>query len=199
MIITIGREFGSGGHEIAQKLSEKLNINIYDKDIIRHIALENNISEALVEYYDEKPMSKTFFKYSTSAIEIIDKNYPLEKQIYLAEKQFMLKTAEKEDCIFVGRCGNYIFREEKNILKFFITSPLDKRIERKSKQLNITHDDAKKLIIQTDKKRAEHYKYYTGEIWNNTLNYDFIVNSGSLGIDGSINAIIGIINEYFKK
>lgn len=196
MIITIGREFGSGGHEIAKKISERLNIKIYDKEIISQIALENNVSEALVTYYDEKPIIKSLFEGSTNAINIVDKNIPLEEQIYIAEKKFMLDVAKKEkNCIFVGRCANYIFKNEKDVLKIFITSPLEKRIERKMNQIHSSYNEVKKTVIQTDKQRAAYYKYHTGEIWNDRFAYDFYVNSGNLGIEKSVETIIGIINS----
>lgn len=194
-IITIGREFGSGGHEIATKLSEKLNFKLFDKEIIDKTAEKNNVSNSLVEFYDEQPIPKSIFPIKTDAIDIIDKNIPLEQQIFIAEKQTMLEVAKENNCIFVGRCGNYIFREHEDAVSFFIIAPLNFRIRRKMKQLNLPYHKVKKLIIKTDKSRSEYYNFNTGSKWLDTSKYNYILNSAELGIDGCVDKIISILKE----
>lgn len=194
-IITIGREFGSGGHEIATKVANELGFKLFDKEMIKETAMLNGISESLVQYFDEKPMSLFDFTMNTNAIQIISSDIPLEQQIFIAQKNIMLNAIKTDDCIFVGRCSNYIFRNYENANSFFIVSPLEKRIERKMEILNINYMNARKEIINTDKKRAAYYKFYTGQKWNNILNYDYIINSGNLGIDESVNSIVNIIKN----
>lgn len=198
VIITIGREFGSGGHEIAKLISEKLNIKMYDKELIEQISKEHQISKTLVEYYDEKPTVKSLFNYDTQAIKIIDSKMPLEKQIYLAEKQIIEQIAN-QNCIIVGRCGNYIFKDNENAIRFFISSPLENRIKRKSDQLGLDYEESKRLILKTDKIRAEYYKEKAGGVWNSPSEYDFYINIQKLGIQEAANLIIGIINKFIEK
>ena len=193
-IITIGREFGSGGHEIAKVLSDKLNFKLFDKEIIEQTALNNNISNSLVEFYDEQPVSKNFF-IKIDAIDIIDKNIPLEQQIFIAEKQTMQALAKQNNCIFVGRCANYIFKDYENSISFFITSPLNFRIKRKMKQLNLSYYKTKKMIIKNDKIRSEYYEHNTNVNCKIKNEYDFILNSAEFGINGCVEKIINILKE----
>lgn len=197
-IITISRQFGSGGHEIAQKVAEKTGFKLYDKEIIIETAKAKGISEELVKYFDEKPIDKFGLLTTTNAIPIINPSIPLEQQIYLAQREIMLEAAKNDDCIFVGRCANHIFKDEENLLSIFITSPLDVRIKRKMEILKLNYNKTKKEIIKQDKKRKEYYKFYTGFNWENPLNYDYVINSGNLGIDESVEAIIKLIEEKYN-
>lgn len=196
-IITISRQFGSGGHEIAQKVAEKTGFKLYDKEIIIETAKTKGISEELVKYFDEKPIDKFGLLTTTNAIPIINPSIPLEQQIYLAQREIMIEATKDNDCIFVGRCANYIFENENDLLSIFVMAPLDTRIKRKMKILNLNYNKTKKEIIKQDKKRKEYYKFYTGRNWDNPLNYDYVINSGKLGIDESVESIIKLIQERY--
>lgn len=145
-VITISREFGSGGHEIARKLSKETGFKMYDNELILEIVRNTNLSEELIKFYDEKPISKTFLPVKTEAISIIDQNIPLEQQIFIAQKEIMIAAAKNDNCIFVGRCANFIFKDYKDSLHFFIYSSLDKRINRKMEILNLSYQETKKII-----------------------------------------------------
>lgn len=190
-IITIGREYGSGGHEIAEKVAKNLGYKLYDKKIIEETALKNGISEELVSHFDEKPISKLDLSMKINAIPIIEKNMLLEQQIFLAQKEIMIAAAQIDDCVFIGRCSDYIFKDY-NSLNFFIISEFNKRLERKMSLLNKSEKEIKKEIILQDKKRSAYYNFYTGKQWRDPINYDCMINSGQLGIEKSVDMIINI-------
>lgn len=196
-IITINRQFGSGGHEIARKVAEKTGFKLYDKEIIIETAKAKGISEELVNYFDEKPIDKFGLLTTTNAIPIVNPTIPLEQQIYLAQREIMIEAAKENDCIFVGRCANYIFEDEKDLLSIFVTAPLDTRVKRKMEILKLNYNQTKKEIIKQDKKRKEYYKFYTGYNWENPLNYDYVINSGKLGIEESVESILKLIQERY--
>lgn len=192
-IVTISREFGSGGHEIARKVAQQLGYKLYDNELILEIAKNTKLSKELIEFYDEKPSTKTFFPVKTESIKIVNENIPLEKQIFLAEKEIMENAAKNENCIFVGRCSNYIFKNHPNSMHIFIYSNLDNRIKRKMNILNKNYKDIQKLVEEQDKKRILYYKSNTDSEWGNKANYDLCINSANLSIDEIVDIIVKLI------
>lgn len=192
-IVTISREFGSGGHEIARKVAQQLGYKLYDNELILEIAKNTKLSKELIEFYDEKPSTKTFFPVKTESIKIVNENIPLEKQIFLAEKEIMENAAKNENCIFVGRCSNYIFKDHPNSMHIFIYSNLDNRIKRKMNILNKNYKDIQKLVEEQDKKRILYYKSNTNSELGNKANYDLCINSANLSIDEIVDIIVKLI------
>lgn len=194
-IITIGRQYGSGGHEIGATIAHDLGIKLYDKEMLKRAAKESGICEELFDSHDEKPthsflyslvMDTYSFGYSSPAM--VD--MPINHKIFLAQLEAIKKIAEEESCVIVGRCSDYALENYDNVVNVFIYADLDQRIRRVARIYNLTDAEAKDIIIKTDKKRASYYNYYTNKIWGDAKNYDLCLNSGKLGVGGTAKAII---------
>ena len=193
-IITIGREFGSGGCEIGHKLAEKLGIKCYDKDMLDLAAKESGICQEIFESHDEKPtnsflyslvMDTYSFGYSSGSYT----DMPLNHKVFLAQFDAIKKIADEGPCILVGRCADYALEEYDNVLSIFIHADLDARVRRIARIYDLTDAKAKELIVKTDKKRSSYYNYYSNKRWGDVNSYDMCLNSSMLGIEGTAEAI----------
>ena len=192
VIITIGREFGSGGREIGIKLSEKLNIPFYDKELILHTAEKTNLEHSIVEKYDEK---HSFPAFSSSNIFDIYQ-MPMSDRIYIAQADVIRDLSAKESCIIVGRCADFILDENPDIFKIFITAPMKDKIARKRDVLPGKSDaEIEAHITKIDKKRAKYYTYYTDRTWGKASTYHLCINSSLLGIDGTVELLAEAVNK----
>lgn len=186
VIVTIGREFGSGGREIGLKLSEKLGIPFYDKKLIVHTAEKTNLEESIVEKYDEQ---HSFPAFSSSNIFDIYQ-MPMSDRIYIAQADVIRDIAAKDSCIIVGRCADFILDENPDVFKVFITAPMKDKIERKRPLLEGKKDsEIESHISKIDKKRAKYYTYYTDRTWGKASTYNLCIDSSILGIDGTVELI----------
>ena len=194
VIITIGREFGSGGREIGMKVAEKLNIPFYDKELILATAEKTKLEKSIIEKYDEKHAFPGF--HASNIFEIYQ--MPMSDRIYIAQADVIREIAEKGSCVIVGRCADYILSEDPDCFKVFISAPMKDKVERKREVLPGKSDkDIENHIEKIDKKRSKYYSYYTDGIWGKASMYDLCVNSSVLGIDGTVDLIINAVN--FKK
>lgn len=199
MIITIGRQYGSGGLEIGQKLAEELGVNLYDKEMLKRAAKESSLCEELFEAHDEK--STNSFLYSLvmdtyslgySATGYVD--MPINHKVFLAQFDTIKKIADEGPCVMVGRCADYALEDYKNVINVFIYADMEQRIRRIAQKYDLTDAKAKDVIQKADKKRASYYNYYTNKEWGDAKGYDLCLNSGKLGIYGTVKAIM----EYIK-
>lgn len=188
-VITIGRQFGSGGREIGIRLAKKLDIPFYDKEIISLTAEKMNMNKEDVEIHDEKsPGSIISFG---SLFSFYDR--PVPDKIFFAQKEIIREISEKP-CVIVGRCADYILKGHKNILSVFISASLSERAKRKKEIMkNFSEENLLDYLRQTDKKRAIYYGYYTENIWGIAETYDLCLDSGKFGIDGCVDLIISAI------
>lgn len=193
-VITIGREFGSGGHEIGMKLAEKLGIKCYDKELLELAAKESGLCEELFASQDEKPTNS--FLYSlvmdTYSLGYSSGNYadmPINHKVFLAQFDAIKKIASEGPCILVGRCADYALEDNENLLSVFIHADLDARIRRIARIYDLTDAKAKDMIMKTDKKRASYYNYYSNKKWGSAESYHMSLDSSVLGIDGTAEAI----------
>lgn len=197
-IITIAREFGSGGREIAEKVANKLKFKFYDKQEIVKTAKENGIDTKLFEQVNEKNMDSFWFNVSPLSYDIQEDTDSFEQKVN-NDKMFMIQSdtireiAKKGNVVFVGRCASYILKNDAT--KIFITAKMEDKIERIKKRYNLSKEDAIKLIELADQKREKYYDYYTNTKWNNYDNYDAVINVSETGIDGAVNKII----KYIEK
>ena len=193
-VITIVREFGSGGHEIGTKLAQRLGVKCYDKELLAIAAKESGLCEDLFESQDEKPTNSFLYSlvmdtyslgYTNSYV-----NMPINHKVFLAQFDAIKKLAEKESCVIVGRCADYALEDDPFAVSVFIKADLDKRIERIKKTFELPENKAADLIQKTDKKRASYYNYYSSKKWGEAKSYDLCIDSGELGIEGAIDLII---------
>ena len=199
MIITIGRQYGSACYEIGKKLAEDLGIQLYDKEMLKRAAKESGLCEELFETHDEKPTNSFLYSlvmdtyslgYSSSSYADI----PINHKVFLAQFDTIKKIAGEGPCVMVGRCADYALEDYDNVMNVFIYADLDQRIRRVAREFNLTDAKAKDIILKNDKKRASYYNYYTNKEWGNAKGYDLCLNSGKLGIDGTVR----VIKEYMK-
>ena len=192
-VITIGREFGSGGHEIGMKLAERLGIKCYDKELLELAAKESGLCEDLFASQDEKPTNSFLYSlvmdtyslgYTSSYMDM-----PINHKVFLAQFDAIKKIADEGPCILVGRCADYALEEYDNVLSIFIHADLDARVRRIARIYDLTDAKAKELIVKTDKKRSSYYNYYSNKRWGDVNSYDMCLNSSMLGIEGTAEAI----------
>lgn len=191
MIITIGREHGSDGHSIARRLAQELNIISYSKEIVDEAAKNSQFSRDVLSSFDEKRVS-TFIEPTAHFMGMYG-SFGLSMQAANAQFSAIRAIADKGDCIFIGRCADYVLRNRDDLVSVFIIGDLDKRIANIAKRQGISEDQAKKLIRNVDKDRASYYKYYTDQIWGECENYDLCINSTDIGVEGAVNVIKAFI------
>ncbi len=197
-IITIGRQYGSAGREIGYKVADMLGIKLYDKEMLDRAAKESGICQELFETHDEKPTN--IFLYSlvmdSYSLGYSSGNYtdmPINHKVFLAQFDAIKKIADEGPCILVGRCADYALEDYDNLLSLFIHADLDARIRRIARIYDLTDAKAKDLIIKTDKKRASYYNYYSNKKWGTAESYHMSLNSSKLGIDGTAEAIVKLV------
>ena len=193
-IITIGRQYGSGGHDIGKQLAEELNIPFYDKALLERAAKDSGLCQEIFENHDEKPTNRFLYSlvmdtyslgYTTSSFS----EMPLNHKIFLAQFDAIKNIAKEGPCVIVGRCADYALAEFPNVVNVFLHADLQDRIVRIARRHDLTDAKAKDLIIKTDKRRASYYNYYTSKKWGEAAGYDLSLNTATLGIEGTIHMI----------
>ncbi len=198
-IITIAREFGSGGREIAEKVANKLKFKFYDKEEIIKTAKENGIDTKLFEQVNEKNMDSFWFNVSPLSYDIQEDTDSFEQKVN-NDKMFMIQSdtireiAKKGNVVFVGRCASYILKNDAT--KIFITAKMEDKIERIKKRYNLSKEESIKLIELANQKREKYYDYYTNTKWNAPENYDLIIDVSETGIEGAVNKIIKYVEKH---
>lgn len=204
-IITIGREYGSGGLEIGQKLAEKLGIKCYDKELINLVAEKKGFKKEILEKVDEKRGSSflepsgSFFPSKPS------KNLPafgafgktMNDKAFLFESAVIRSLAESESCVIIGRCADMLLKDRENVLTVFIQAPKQARIKRLSDRLQLSEEMAEKEMRRIDKIRSSYYQFYTDRKWGDRNNFDLVISSAAFGIDNTVNYIKGIVENKF--
>ena len=195
-IYTIGREFGSGGKAIGEKLAERLGIKLYDKELLQQAAKDSGFCEEIFENHDEKPTNSFLYSlvmdtYSVSgysAAPFLD--MPLNHKVFLAQFETIKKIAETESCVIVGRCADYALADNPDCINIFIHADMDIRVRNVCKSLNITENKARDIINKTDKQRASYYNYYTSKKWGDSKSYNLSLDAGKLGVDNCVEMIL---------
>ncbi len=204
LIITIGRQSGSGGKEIGQKVAEKLGIKCYDKELLALAAKESGLCEELFQSHDEKPtksflyslvMDSYSFGYTSSGY----MDMPINHKIFLAQFEAIKALADREPCVIVGRCADYALEDYPNRVSIFVTGDDKAKIKRLAERNNVTEAKAKEIMMKTDKERSSYYNYYSSKKWGDVRSYDLCVNSSVLGIEGTVDLIIYFANAKLKK
>ena len=180
-IITISREFGSGGRFIGEEVARKLGIACYDKNIISQIAEESGLSPEYVQENAELSPKKGIFAYALVGRDITGKS--VEDMVYEAQRKVILELAEKEPCVIIGRNADYILRNRNDVLNVFVHGDMPEKIQRITRLYNVEEQEAVKMMADIDKKRMTNYNYYTDQKWGKADNYTLCLNSSQLGYD----------------
>lgn len=190
-IITISREFGSGGRFIGEQVAKQLGIAYYDKDIIAKTAKETGLAQEFIEKKGEYSPTKSIFAYALVGRD--SSGASVDDYLYKVQRNIIMELAEKESCVIVGRCADFILREREDCVHVFIYGNEKEKLERIKKLYDKTEPEAKKMIKEMDKKRSVNYNYYTDQIWGERHNYSLALNSSELGYDKCIELIAGLV------
>ncbi len=200
-VINIGRQLGSGGKEIGEKLAQRLGIDFYDKELINLASEESGLCRDFFEEADEKASQNLIsgmfgmrFPFMNDGA-IGYTNYLSNDSLFKIQSDVIRKLAAEKSCVFVGRCADYILREHPRCVNVFISSPAEVRIQRLCDSLHISEKEAEGLIYKMDKRRAEYYNYYSYNTWGAAATYHLCVDSSLLGID----ATVDMLEDFVRK
>lgn len=208
LIITIGRQFGSGGIDVGKKLAKHYNIDFYDKELIQEAAKESGFCEQVFEKADEVPSNSFLYSFLYSAAtgahsinSMLFQNNGLltNDNLFSIQSKVIKKIAKEKSCIIVGRCSDYILREEKKLVRVYLHGDMDFRVQKIMKRYNINEKEAQSRITKTDKTRSSYYSYYTGNERENLTNYDICINTSKVGIDNAVEQIINFTEKIINK
>ncbi len=205
VIITIARQYGSGGREIGERVAEMLGIPLYDKELITDAAAKGSLNEEVIKGADESAANSLLYTLAMgSNILGTTMNFgykmPLNDKLFVLQSEVIKEYAEGGSCVIIGRCSDYVLRNEKNVLRLFIYGDLDHRKARVAER----HPEIKSsqiidIINKTDKRRASYYNFYTGNKWGKYDNYDMAINSSTLGIEGTANIIAASAKKLLEE
>ncbi len=203
LVITIGRQHGSGGRHIGQMLAEKLDVKFYDKELLSRAAKDSGLCEELFERHDEKPTNS--FLYSlvmdTYSLGYSSSGYmdmPINQKIFLAQLDTIKKLATEESYVVVGRCADYALADYPNHVSVFVCGDDKDRIQTLMQRNNLDEAKAKDEMIKTDKKRSSYYNYYSNKRWGDCRSYDLCINTSAIGYEGCVEQIIDFANMKMK-
>jgi len=200
-VITIGRQFGSGGREIGEKLSQAYGISYYDRELLARAAKESGFCEEILQNHNERPTNSFLynlvidtysFGYNSSSF--VD--MPISQKVFLAQFDTIKKVADEGPCVIVGRCADYALDGRDNVINLFIYADSDFKIKRVMDIYDLDENKARDMINKKDKQRQSYYNYYTNRKWGKADTYDLCINSSVLGIDGSVKLIKQFVEDF---
>ena len=197
IVITIARSYGSGGKTLGKLLAQDLGIPCYDRELLRLASDDSGINEALFGEVDEKKrisLFKTTKPYTGQVLPPESDGFVSDDNLFNLQAKIIKELAEKESCIIIGRCADYILRDRKDVLRLFFYAPLEDCLVRAHELSGEPEKELLRKIQKIDKYRADYYKYYTGNDWNDTRNYDFCLNTSSM----SYEKLIDVVKSYIR-
>lgn len=199
LIINVGRQLGSGGHDIARMLARDFNAKYYDKEILNLAAKESGFSEKIFEQNDEKKgFIRGLFSMTTPHVSGAYESGFSQENLFKFQSDAIRKAAQEGSCVFVGRCADYVLRDFENVVNIFITASMYDRVQQILDKQNVSPSEAKRIILQAEGKRASYYNYYTGKKWGHAESYDLCVNTSILGKEETEKMIAEFIRKKFN-
>lgn len=205
VIITIARQYGSGGREIGEKVAEMLNIPIYDKQIITDAASKGDLSEEVLKTADESAANSLLYTLAMGSNVVgttmhFGYKMPINDKLFILQSELIKEYAEKGSCVIIGRCSDYVLRDTPDVLRLFIYGDLDHRKARvTSRHPEIKSSQIIDVINKTDRRRASYYNFYTGNKWGKYDNYDMAINSSTLGIEETAKLIVACAKKLLEE
>lgn len=205
IIITIARQYGSGGREIGELVAKKLGIPIYDKELITEAATRGSLDETVTKMADESAANSLLYTLAMGSNVLgttmhFGYKMPLTDKLFLLQSEVIKEYADASSCVVIGRCADYVLRDEENLLRVFIYGDLEHRQARiAERHPEIKSSQIVDVINKTDKRRASYYNFYTGNKWGKFDNYDMAINSSTLGIEASANLIVSCVKEMLGE
>lgn len=202
VVITIARQYGSGGRTVGEMLSKDMGIHYYDKELIKLASEESGINERLFVNADEKIKMTKLFKmvkniYTGQLIPPESDDFVSDKNLFNYQAKVIKNLAEEESCVIVGRCADYVLKDYDNVLSVFVHAPKDYCMEQAAKKVSMPSKELEKYIAKIDKRRADYYKFYTGREWTDARNYDLCLDSSKLGFERCVEEIKAYIKVRF--
>lgn len=193
-IITVARQFGSGGREIAKALADELGIDFYDKELISTAAKESGMSPEVFEKIDEQATNSLLYSLSMGLYNFGNGfsamgDLPVNDKLYIIQHKMIKKLADKGPCVILGRCGDYVLKDYDNVVSIFINADMEYRKEHAIKYHNVDPRRAEQVVNKADKNRANYYSFYSGQKWGQAQNYDLCINSGRMTRDNAVSLI----------
>lgn len=204
VVITIARQYGSGGKTVGEMLADRLGVHFYNKELMKLASEDSGISEALFVNADEKVKNTRLFKiaqnvYSGELIPPESDDFTSTDNLFNYQAKIIRKLAEEESCVIVGRCADFVLKDYDNVLSVFVHAPHDFCMEQAAKKHSMSAKELDKFIQKTDKHRAEYYKYHTGREWTDARNYDLCLDSSKLGFERCVEEIIAYMKVRFPE
>ncbi len=203
MICTIARQYGSGGHEVGRRLADMLGVKCYDRDLITMAAQKSGMSEEALGHVDEKAASSLLYTLvmgSNMYHSNVDQfNVPINDKLFCIQSEIIREIAEREDCVIVGRCADYVLNEHPQCVRVFVYADFEARVRTVCARESISEGEARDRIIKTDKRRSNYYNYYTGHKWGRLENYDLSVSTDRIGVEAAARLIADYVNLAFPK
>lgn len=205
IIITIARQYGSGGREIGEKVAKKLGITLYDKQLITEAATKGNLDENVSKLADESAANSLLYTLAMGSNVLgttmhFGYKMPLNDKLFILQSEVIKEKAKEDSCVIIGRCGDYVLRDEENVLRIFVYGDLDHRATRiQQRHPELKSSQIVDVITKTDKRRSSYYNFYTGNKWGKYDNYDIAINSSTLGIDGAAELIVACAKKLLEK
>lgn len=200
-VITIGRQFGSAGREIGEKVAEYFGIKCYDKELLSRAAKESGFCEEMLENHDERPTNSFLYNlvmdtysFGYNASHFVD--MPISHKVFLAQFDAIKSIASEGPCVIVGRCADYALSEFTNCVHIFIYGNEDTKVERIMQKYDLTAAKAKEMCIKKDKQRQSYYNYYSSKKWGRADSYDLCINSSVLGVEGTVKLLVQYIEDF---
>lgn len=200
-VVSLSREFGSGGKYIGEQLSKRLGISCYDKELLEKVSKDYKIDYKMLENVDEKQKSSFWYGFATNTIFSL-KNAPIsaEDDLFLKQAKVIEDFSKKEDCILIGRCSDYILKGNENVIRIFIyASDMDFKINRKREFEGLKEEEARKKILSIDKERKDYYEHFTSQKWGEKSNYELCIDTSIVGVEKTISILENYIRFRMKK
>lgn len=192
VIITIARQYGSGGREIGEQIAKELNVPFYDQNLITLAAEKSDLCHEAAAEADERNANSLLYTLamgSTAMLHTPHYNMPINDKLFLVQSDIIKEAAEKSSCVIVGRCADYVLRDRTDVVSVFIHADANVRAKHVAERNGITESEAFSLISKTDRRRANYYNFYTGKRWGETNHYDLCVDAGRIGIENAAKLI----------
>ncbi|MBR5559628.1 MAG: cytidylate kinase-like family protein [Oscillospiraceae bacterium] len=198
MIITIGRQFGSGGYDVGRLLAEKLGIDFYDKELLGRAAKESGINPELFARADEQPTNSFLYSMSLGTVGLhtgfmATPDYLTNDKLFTLQSDTIRTIAEEHSCVIIGRCADYVLRDHPGLVSVFVHADVERRVARVMDRAQMTAEQARQAIKKTDRRRSSYYNYFTDRNWGGVDNYDLSVDVGRVGVEGAVELIAKFI------
>ncbi len=204
IVITIARQYGSGGRTVGEMLAGRLNIHYYDKELMKLASDDSGINEALFVNADEKLKSTSLFRiaknvYSGELLPPESDDFTSNDNLFNYQAKIIRTLAAEESCVIMGRCADYVLKDYDNVLSVFVHAPYDFCMKKAKEKHSMSDRELERFIAKTDKRRADYYKYHTGREWTDARNYDLCLDSSKLGFERCVEEIIAYMKVRFEQ